>query len=222
MDEISSRLRQARTDAGFGDASAAAKAFGFTYPTYAGHENGSRGLKRDALTRYARAFNVSLEWLMTGRGAKSRKSSDWQIDGEPYLPVPMYDIRAAAGAGALVEDGEPTAHQVFREGFLRGLTRASMDQLSVIQVSGDSMWETLHDGDAVLVDRSVTKIARDGIYILMFDGELLVKRCQRDLSDGAVLIMSDNPRYQTVKVPAKRAEQLRVIGRVVWIGRALG
>lgn len=220
MDEIAKRLKQSREDAGFPDAATAAKAFGFTYPTYAGHENGSRGVKRDALMRYAKAFGVSVEWLMSGRGMKSRKSSDWEIDGEPYLPVPVYDIRAAAGAGALVEDGEPSAHQVFREGFLRRLTKSALETLSVIQVSGDSMWETLHDGDAVLVDRSVTRIVKDGIYIIQIEGELLVKRCSRDLDDGSVIVQSDNPRYATQRV--KKADRLSVLGRVIWIGRALG
>lgn len=79
------------------DAASVAKAFGWTYPTYAGHENGSRGVKRDALMRYAKAYGVTIEWMMSGRGPKSRKGSDWEIDGEAYLPVPVYDISAAAG-----------------------------------------------------------------------------------------------------------------------------
>lgn len=147
-------------------------------------------------------------------------SDEITIGENTYLPVPVYDIRAAAGAGALVEDGPATNHQIFREQFLHRITRARLSDLSVIQVSGDSMWETLHDGDSVLVDRSITRIVKDGIYILNYEDELLVKRCQRDLSDGSVLIKSDNPRYDTIRV--KKAENLHVLGRVIWIGRALG
>lgn len=142
------------------------------------------------------------------------------IAGEAYLKIPVYDIRASAGAGALVEDGEPTAQQVFREQFLRRITRAKVASLSVIQVAGDSMWETLHDGDAVLVDRSIRRIVKDGIYILQFEGELLVKRCQRDLADGSVIVKSDNPRYEPFRVT--EVDRLDVLGRVIWIGRVLG
>lgn len=152
--------------------------------------------------------------------ARQKADGSVTIAGEAFLTVPVYDIRASAGAGALVEDGPPTTHQVFRENFLRRLTRTSLDNLSVIQVSGDSMWETLHDGDAVLVDRSVTRIVKDGIYILQLEGELLVKRCARDLEDGSVLVISDNPKYPQQRV--KKADRLSVLGRVIWMGRAVG
>ena len=164
------------------------------------------------------------EDVLKPAGAKAalsfRAPSSLTIANQSYMPIPVYDIRASAGAGALVEDGQPTAHQVFRDNFIRRLSNAPIEKLAVIQVSGDSMWETLHDGDTVLVDRSVDKIVKDGIYILAFDGELLVKRCQRDLSDGSVIVMSDNPKYQSFKV--SEADRLRVLGRAIWIGRALG
>lgn len=154
------------------------------------------------------------------RGAVAAVPDELTFGEDTYLPVPVYDIRASAGAGALVEDGPPTAHQIFREQFLRRVTRTRLSDLSVIQVAGDSMWETLHDGDAVLVDRSVTRVVKDGIYILLLEGELLVKRCQRDLSDGAVVVKSDNPRYDPFRVTD--VDRLEVLGRVIWMGRVLG
>ena len=135
------------------------------------------------------------------------------MDGEPLLSVPIYDIRASAGAGALVEDGEPTGYQPYREQELNRLTRADTVNLAVIQVAGDSMWDTLHDGDKVLVDRTVNRVVRDGIYILAFEGELLVKRCQRDLETKEVIVKSDNPAYETMRISSKST--LDVIGRVV-------
>jgi phage repressor protein C with HTH and peptisase S24 domain len=140
--------------------------------------------------------------------------------GEPILTVPIYDIRASAGAGALVEDGAPTGFQPYREQELSRLTTSGTENLAVIQVAGDSMWETLHDGDKVLVDRTVNRVVRDGIYILAFEGELLVKRCQRDLQSGDVIVKSDNKAYDTFRITD--SDRLDVIGRVIWIGRALG
>lgn len=54
-------------DAGFATAADAAMTFGWKYPTYAGHENGNRGMKVPDLRKYAKAFNVSETWLMTGK-----------------------------------------------------------------------------------------------------------------------------------------------------------
>lgn len=65
---IDGRLRHARELAGYPNASEAARAFGWTYSTYAGHENGSRGVKIPALRGYAAAFNVSFSWLVEGKG----------------------------------------------------------------------------------------------------------------------------------------------------------
>lgn len=133
------------------------------------------------------------------------------------LQVAIYDIRASAGAGALVEDGTPSGWQPYRAS---EIDRWRIEDLAVIQVGGDSMWETLHDGDKVLVNRGERRIVKPGIYILAYEGELLVKRCQRNLNDGSVMVSSDNPAYASFKVDDP--EVLNVIGRVVWIGRALG
>lgn len=142
------------------------------------------------------------------------------IGKDNFWPVGVYDIRAAAGAGALVEDGDPTTYQMFRDQFLQRVTRAPLSALSVIYVSGDSMWDTLHEGDTILVDRSERRVVKDGIYVLRLDDGLLVKRCSRRLSGGGILVTSDNPRYPQQIVDDPR--DLDVIGRVIWIGRALG
>ena len=61
---VSKRLRRARIDAGFRSAKAAAEALGIPYPTYAGHENGARGIKTNELRLYANKFGVSETWLL--------------------------------------------------------------------------------------------------------------------------------------------------------------
>lgn len=62
----SERLREARLRAGYATATDAARAFGWTPSTYMGHENGSRGLRKEAAQRYARGFGVSWTWLLGG------------------------------------------------------------------------------------------------------------------------------------------------------------
>lgn len=83
MIDISSRLRAAREAAGFERASDATDRFGWTYSTYAGHENGARGIKNEALRKYARAFGVSLTWLMTGTGPMTNSPTPFQMVTPP-------------------------------------------------------------------------------------------------------------------------------------------
>ena len=74
--ELHERLVAAREKAGFETAAEAASALGVSYSTYAGHENGSSGFRRDTAAQYARRFGVSLEWLITGRGEMTGPSPD--------------------------------------------------------------------------------------------------------------------------------------------------
>lgn len=67
MKSRSDRLRDARRDAGYSSVKSACDAFGFHYPTYAGHENGSRDFDFDTAERYARAYKVNVTWLMSGK-----------------------------------------------------------------------------------------------------------------------------------------------------------
>ncbi len=140
--------------------------------------------------------------------------------GEIYYPVPVYDVRAKAGAGALVEDGEPIHHQMYRQDWLKSIAPGSLASLSLIEVSGDSMEPTLRPRDQILVDRAVKRVTKDGIYILLFEGQLLVKRCWRDLTDGSIAVKSDNPEYPMQRI--KKHDQLEVIGMVVWFARVIG
>lgn len=67
MESANKRLQRAREIARYLTAADAAKAMGVPYATYAGHENGNRGFKREA-ERYATFFKVDLGWLLTGKG----------------------------------------------------------------------------------------------------------------------------------------------------------
>ncbi len=67
LDEQAARLTKARQARGFRFARDASDYFGWSYSTYAGHENGQRGIGRSA-AKYAKAFRVSEAWLLTGEG----------------------------------------------------------------------------------------------------------------------------------------------------------
>ena len=68
MTTLSDRLRRARVAAGFATATDAATAFGWNGNSYRSAENGMRPPGRATLVTYARAFKVSTDWLLTGRG----------------------------------------------------------------------------------------------------------------------------------------------------------
>ncbi|MDE2341126.1 MAG: helix-turn-helix transcriptional regulator, partial [Alphaproteobacteria bacterium] len=130
------------------------------------------------------------------------------------------DVRAAAGAGGVLDDDALLARVGFDAGWLRG-QRLRADMLSVISVQGDSMEPTLAAGDDILVDRSDGAARlRDGIYVLRADDGLLVKRIAVNALNRRIIIRSDNPAYPDW--PDCAPGDVGIIGRVVWVGRRLG
>jgi phage repressor protein C with HTH and peptisase S24 domain len=152
------------------------------------------------------------------RKLKDKGGDGIEHAGESFYPVPVYDIRAAAGAGQFVEDGDATTHQLMGSQWLGSLTASPLAMLSIIHVHGDSMENTLRPGDQILVDRTASRWMGDGIYVLLYDDVLQVKRLQRD-RDGGMLILSDNPNYQPIK--PQKGDKVQVIGMVLWMGRKL-
>lgn len=229
--EIHERLRVARERAGFKSASEAANWLGVEVPTYLAHENGSRGFRATAAEKYAKRFKVDLAWLLTGeepriaapisrRGPAYDGASIVQVEGDTYARLPLYDIRAQAGKGALAYDGEPIGFRLFDFNWIKTASRSGIDQLKVIEVSGDSMEPTLYARDHVLVDIATVSLSQPGLFVLRIDDSLMVKRVQKLIGTGSIKVISDNPRYETEEIADEA--RISVVGRVIWIGRSVG
>jgi len=134
------------------------------------------------------------------------------------VQVPMLDVEASAGHGALAELEMKSAQFGFDEKWLRKLTASRASSLSIIRVVGDSMEPALHDGDEVMVDLGDGSARlRDGIYVLRMDGALQVKRIAIEPTGKLVSVVSDNPAYPSWAGLERRA--ITVVGRVLWFGR---
>lgn len=134
--------------------------------------------------------------------------------------VPILDVEASAGHGALAAMEAKSAQFGFDEKWLRRLTASKASNLSIIGVLGDSMEPTLHDGDEVLVDLADGQArVRDGIYVLRMDDMLSVKRIAIEPQGKRVSVLSDNSTFPSWHGLEKRT--LNIVGRVLWFGRAL-
>ncbi len=134
--------------------------------------------------------------------------------------IPQFGIGASAGPGTLVGDDPALAPLPFQRRSLRRLTSSPPSALSVVQVSGDSMFPTLSDGDDILVDSSdAAERLRDGIYVLRVEDAVVVKRIAVNPAGGRFTIQSDNSAY--ADWPDCDPETVTVIGRVIWAGRRI-
>ena len=153
---------------------------------------------------------------MLGGPARDEES----LSRSEFVPIARLQISAAAGQGKFPSEERKTTDIAFWPRWLQQLSGAKPSDLSIIQVEGDSMTPTLSDGDEIMVDLSAAhRKPTDGIYVLRRDDALLVKRLSLHPSGKSLTIASDNPAYASWTDCL--AQDVHIIGRVVWAGRRI-
>jgi len=192
---------------------------------------GTRSLLKIQKVVAAKLGNVPHLEHLTGAGGESalgltedrtlfastiaRKTTVVDVEGSEFAAIPRYDAAMSAGPGSIIDpQAEPIGHHLIEAQWLRSVTRSSPSRLAVLRVDGDSMEDTLRDGDWVLIDRGETRANRNGVFALQVGDATWVKRLTLNLRDELIQVISDNPRYPVQELPE---DQLTVIGRIVWI-----
>lgn len=129
-------------------------------------------------------------------------------------PIRRLDVEVSAGPGTLGADAPGAGAMLLDPRLLESL-RLSAPDAAMLRARGDSMLPTIADGDQIVIDERDTRVgATPAIFVLRMDGVLLVKRVSK--AAGGVRIESDNPAYLPITTAA-----VDIIGRVVWLSRAL-
>jgi phage repressor protein C with HTH and peptisase S24 domain len=163
---------------------------------------------------------INIEWLISGRGEMLKPASPDRVlvatqDLTGNLTVPLINRRAAANylaQGHSQEYFEQLDALVLPGPLLRG------GQHYALQVSGDSMAPTLHDGDLVicrLLEAGRWADATNGeVYVLASQNRgLQVKRVQNRLAQGYFRCLSDNPAHSPFDL---EADNLLEMWQVRW------
>jgi phage repressor protein C with HTH and peptisase S24 domain len=188
----------------------------------------------DKLVAIAEAGGVTLDWLARGIGPKTSYVDDLTVtapDGnqahfqlktsEPkgFALIPRLDIQASAGNGRVALHEDPLEYLAFQSDWLRG-RGINPSTARILTARGDSMEETIRDGDVLLVDASIDRVRDNSIYVVVYGEMVLVKRIHGRLN-GSFQLISDNPRYPPEEVSAGEVDQLNIAGRVMWFGRSI-
>lgn len=118
-------------------------------------------------------YRVNLEWLATGVGS-AEIGSTLRPDG---LLINVYDVKLSAGPGCFATDENlletiavPTK-MVDRYGLNSHCVGALID--------GVSMEPKIHDGDIVIIDRSVNTFEDDNVYAFFYEEHCYIKQLQK-------------------------------------------
>lgn len=176
------------------------------------------------LAAIASACNVTMEWLISGLSMPTSNASNLGSHSDSdnqneVVFIPKVDVVAAAGAGFENHSGLIVGRLPFPRSLLRQLG-VRPENANFITVGGDSMEPTLADGSIVLIDTSQNRIGNDGIYVLVIDGDLRIKRAQKGLR-GLTLISDNDGKYAPETISIDDIDKVLVAGKVFWSGSGL-
>lgn len=182
---------------------------------------------RPAIIAIARISGCSINWLLTGEGGM-RPGDTYAVTCaeykatplEGFVQIPRYKVSASAGGGSIIHSEQIVDHLTFRSDWVRNALGVPVSSLALINVKGDSMEPTLSNGDVILIDMSAEGVDDNAVYVLRYDGKLVVKRIQRR-HDGSITVKGDNPVYEPETISGELVNGLDVVGRVVWCGRRM-
>jgi len=200
MNTLSERLKKARLDAGYDTARIAAERMGVSYDTYVQHENGTRGFPAKKAEFYAKAFNISFAWLMTGKG-DARNHLDSRSNNANPLPqtrtVPIVgDVQAGAWIEPMPDIDEAVEHIPFTSIAYR------RSNAFALRVKGTSMNKVFEDGTIVIAIPLSEAGLREGDYVILrrFDAlgkcETTLKQAVKGKKSLEFWPRSTDPRYQ--------------------------
>ncbi|HEJ5564191.1 XRE family transcriptional regulator [Pseudomonas aeruginosa] len=135
-------------------------------------------------------------------------------DGDIFIP--QYDVRASMGSGQVVADYIEFVRNVVVNGAQLerlGVDYTAPENLSIVTGWGHSMAPTINDKDPVVVDRGVTEFIGEGIYVVIWQEHLYIKRLQMVDAEQIELI-SDNKKHKDRIVPV---QDVTIQAKVVYI-----
>lgn len=135
---------------------------------------------------------------------------------EDAIDIPLLTLTASAGTDALPSVGEEVVRMmtVSKRWIRLNVQATAFEYLSLISAHGDSMEPTFTDGSILLVDRGVTSIKIDGVYMITTKDDLYCKRVQRNIN-GSLTLRSDNPAYGSHDIQSTERDGVQVLGRVL-------
>lgn len=181
-----------------------------SYTTYVNHEKGYREPNSDDLVHYARAYGVSIDYLVgrtdernnaTGRTAPNVSTN--------FVTFPVIG-EIAAGYEHYADEDWTDGNIDIPETWLKG---KSKDGYFVLRVSGDSMYPQFQEGDVVLVLKQSTMDYSGQIGVVMYDDDkATLKRVEYVSGENWMKLSPINPQYPPMVVRDEKLEHCRVLG----------
>jgi len=148
--------------------------------------------------------NLRAKGLLEEAHGKSRTILPAMLERVAMVPI-LGRVPAGPASGAYAE----------AEGHVPAVVgRGDASQLFALKIKGDSMENTLHDGDTVVVKWQETASSGDIVVVRYEEGDSTVKRLK--VKPAGLMLIPDNPRYDPFPIG-----EGRISGKVLSLIRKL-
>lgn len=177
------------------------------------------------VSKLAMSCDVRAHWLQTGEGQRYLANDSLGVrnltqDSSKAIGFVYFkDIELMGGARKLPIPNDDTERYFISEETI-ALLNVAPERCFIASVLGESMEDTLKNGDLVLVDMDDKNWRSDMPTIFAFNhnGKCRIRRASETLS-GGMRISSDNPdksKYPDENYTTEESEEIDILGRVRW------
>jgi len=167
------------------------------------------------LLQLFRGYGLNPEWLETGMG--STFLGNRQSSATEFEKIPKVSARLCAGNGSFEVGADVQGYYSFRKAWLN--KRGVADKMVLVDIFGNSMEPEMRDGDTVLIDQSQKNILAGAIFALGIEDTIMVKRVEKH--PNKLVLRSDNRDYTPIYLEGQEADQVRILGKVIWVCREI-
>lgn len=167
------------------------------------------------LLQLYRGYGLNPEWLEKGSGSTFVGAKQSPVS--EFEKIPKVSARLCAGSGSFEVGADVQGYYSFRKAWLN--KRGVADRMVLLDIFGNSMEPEMRDGDTVLIDQSQKNILACAIFALGIEDTIMVKRVEKH--PNKLVLRSDNRDYAPIYLEGREADQIRILGKVIWVCREI-
>lgn len=141
---------------------------------------------------------------------------DKKEDSETFLMDYYPEVFGSCGTGVFELSQEKEQIRVPKNALFSQIS--PIKRYSVINAYGNSMQPFIYDADKLIVEHwEGEQIIDNRVYVFVYGTEIFIKRLVKNINQ--LVIMSDNKKYDTIKLTGKDLEKVHIIGQIVGLMR---
>ncbi|RXG28914.1 XRE family transcriptional regulator [Leeuwenhoekiella palythoae] len=198
---VSKQLKSLREGASLSQKKVAEE-LGITQGAYSLIENGQNSITTEHLLTLSKLYSVPTDRILKGSHNSIMMNSTNGF-------VPLINVEARAG---FIENRDNEQWMSTLDMFKLPGYEPSKDQ-KLFEVEGDSMMPTLMHGDILITQHTddLNEILDGSVAVIVTAKSVLTKRIKKDLPNDAIILISDNSKYESVSYNLKNILEILVV-----------